>query len=92
VQVVGEMCLSPVGLSTVTKLAPAKFVGLMMGVWFLATAIGNKFAGTLGGLFDETNARSNALLFGAMAGGVLVASGILAMLAPRIRRLMGGVH
>ena len=37
----GELCLSPVGLSYVTKLAPARFVGQMMGVWFLATSVGN---------------------------------------------------
>ena len=48
-EVCGEMCLSPVGLSTVTKLAPAKLVGLMMGAWFLATAAGNKLAGYLAG-------------------------------------------
>ncbi len=44
-EVAGEMCISPVGLSTVTKLAPARLVGIMMGVWFLAAALGNKLAG-----------------------------------------------
>lgn len=44
-EVMGERCLSPVGLSTVTKLAPARLVGIMMGVWFLAAALGNKLAG-----------------------------------------------
>ncbi len=92
IHVVGEMCLSPVGLSTVTKLAPAKLVGLMMGVWFLAAAIGNKFAGSLGGLFDESDAHWNAVLFGTTGVVVLVAAGILALLSPRIRRLMGGIH
>jgi proton-dependent oligopeptide transporter, POT family len=42
--VVGELCLSPVGLSTVTKLSPAKFAGLTMGLWFFATSLGNKLA------------------------------------------------
>src|SRR6185295_3695717 len=46
-EVIGEMCLSPVGLSTVTRLAPVKLVGIMMGVWFLAAALGSKFAGEL---------------------------------------------
>lgn len=91
-QVVGEMCVSPVGLSTVTKLAPAKLVGLMMGVWFLASSLGNKIAGSLGGLFDETNSARNEWLFGSMAAAVLLASALMALTSPRIRRLMGGVH
>ena len=45
----GELCLSPVGLSSVTKLAPKPLVGQMMGVWFMATALGNLMAGILGG-------------------------------------------
>ncbi|HUN27664.1 MAG TPA: peptide MFS transporter [Steroidobacteraceae bacterium] len=48
-QTTGELCLSPVGLSNVTKLAPRRFAGQMMGVWFLGTAIGNLAAGLLGG-------------------------------------------
>ena len=43
----GELCLSPVGLSAMTKLAPARIGGLMMGVWFLATSVGNFIAGRL---------------------------------------------
>jgi POT family proton-dependent oligopeptide transporter len=49
----GELCLSPVGLSNVTKLAPPQFVGRMMGTWFLGTAIGNTIAGLVGGHFAE---------------------------------------
>jgi POT family proton-dependent oligopeptide transporter len=53
----GELCLSPVGLSNVTKLAPPKFVGRMMGTWFLGAAIGNTVAGLAGGhLSAKTNA------------------------------------
>lgn len=52
----GELCLSPVGLSNVTKLAPAKFVSRMMGTWFLGTAIGNTIAGLVGGQFAEAKA------------------------------------
>ena len=50
-EVIGEMCLSPVGLSTVTKLAPVKLVGIMMGVWFLAASFGSKLAGYLSGFY-----------------------------------------
>lgn len=47
----GELCLSPIGLSLVNKLAPARFTSILMGVWFLSNAAGNKFAGTLGALY-----------------------------------------
>jgi POT family proton-dependent oligopeptide transporter len=52
----GELCLSPVGLSNVTKLAPPKFVGRMMGTWFLGAAIGNTIAGLAGGQLSEMKA------------------------------------
>jgi POT family proton-dependent oligopeptide transporter len=48
-QTTGELCLSPIGLSNVTKLAPVRYVGQMMGTWFLATALGNLAAGVIGG-------------------------------------------
>lgn len=48
----GELCMSPVGLSSVTKLAPRRFVGQMMGIWFLATSLGNLIAGLMAGRFD----------------------------------------
>src|SRR5438046_9083390 len=54
-QTVGELLLSPVGLSTMTKLAPPKLVGLVMGIWFLAAALGNKLAGVLAGEFTFTD-------------------------------------
>jgi POT family proton-dependent oligopeptide transporter len=50
---IGELCLSPIGLSMVVKLAPVKFASLLMGVWFLSTSAANKFAGTLSGLYPE---------------------------------------
>ena len=54
-EVCGEMCLSPVGLSTVTKLSPPELVGIMMGVWFLASSFGSKLAGYLSGFFVSDN-------------------------------------
>jgi len=50
----GELCLSPIGLSMVNKLAPVKFASLLMGVWFLSTSAANKFAGTLSSYYPET--------------------------------------
>jgi len=87
--VVGELCLSPVGLSTVTKVAPARFVGLMMGAWFFATSLGNKLAGYLSGFFVATDAGVLMRLYGGIAAGLLLASVALALAAPALRRLMG---
>ena len=91
-EVNGEMCLSPVGLSTVTKLAPAKVLGIMMGVWFLAAALGNKIAGFLGGFYIANDAGVLVRMYGGIAIGLLVAAGILAAMTPWIRRLMGGIR
>jgi len=87
----GELCLSPVGLSSMTKLAPARFAGQIMGVWFLATAIGDNLAGQFSGQIDVSNPSTMVDQFlylfwwGALAGIVMLA------LTPLIKRLMGGV-
>lgn len=60
---VGELCVSPVGLSYVSKLAPAKLVGLMFGFWFTCTAIGNWLAGTTGGLIDQISSKYSISAF-----------------------------
>jgi POT family proton-dependent oligopeptide transporter len=90
-EVVGEMCLSPVGLSTVTKLAPVKLVGIMMGVWFLASSFGSKLAGYFSG-FYVPQAGPLVKLYGSIAIGLLVSAGLLAVLTPRVKKLMGDVH
>jgi POT family proton-dependent oligopeptide transporter len=90
-EVVGEMCLSPVGLSTVTKLAPVKLVGIMMGVWFLASAFGSKLAGELSKLYVPEST-TLVKLYGGVAAGLLISAGILALLTPRVKKLMGRVN
>ena len=85
----GELSLSPVGLSTVTKLAPAKIVGLLMGVWFLSNAVGNFLGGSIAGFFDRLPLPQ---LFGAVGLVSLAATVILALLAKPIRGLMSGVR
>lgn len=90
-EVCGEMCLSPVGLSTVTKLSPPKLVGIMMGVWFLASSFGSKLAGYLSGFFVSDNPWQLTKLYGGIAIGLLIATAILAVLTPTIKRLMGRV-
>ncbi len=85
----GELCLSPVGLSAMTKLAPARIAGLMMGVWFLATSVGNFIAGRVAGFYEAMPLPD---LFTAIALFGIVAGGILLVLSPMVRRLMGGVR
>jgi POT family proton-dependent oligopeptide transporter len=87
-QMVGELCLSPVGLSMVTKLAPAHLVGLMMGVWFFATAMGNYVAGWVAGFLQD---RPFADVFQAAFLNLVIATVILALLIRPIKRMMGGV-
>jgi POT family proton-dependent oligopeptide transporter len=91
-EVLGEMCLSPVGLSAVTRLAPLKLVGIMMGVWFLASSFGGKLAGYLSGFFVAESPDTLVRLYGGIALGLLVATAVLAALIPTIRRLMGQVR
>jgi POT family proton-dependent oligopeptide transporter len=90
-QTVGELCLSPVGLSTMTKLAPPRLVGLVMGIWFLAAALGNKLAGVLGSEFTSTDGVALAHFFLYQALWVLAATVALVLCAPWVKRLMGGV-
>jgi POT family proton-dependent oligopeptide transporter len=90
-EVVGEMCLSPVGLSTVTKLAPLKLVGIMMGVWFLAASFGSKLAGYLSGFYVPQGG-TLVKLYGGIAVGLLISAGLLAILTPRVKKLMGTVN
>ena len=91
-QTVGELCLSPVGLSTMTKLAPGNLVGLVMGVWFLAAALGNKLAGVLAGEFTATDAPALAAFFQQQVIWVGVATVALLAIVPWVRKLMGGVR
>jgi POT family proton-dependent oligopeptide transporter len=97
----GELCLSPIGLSMVNKLAPVKFASLLMGVWFLSTAAANKFAGVLAGLYPEAgkvksivgfeiaNLYDFFMVFVVMAG---VAAIILFVLSSRLLKMMHGVR
>ena len=83
---VGELCLSPVGLSSVTKLSPKSLVGQMMGTWFMGTALGNLIAGLAAGGFQGMGV---AELFSAVAKVTAVAGIVLLLLSRPIRRLMG---
>lgn len=94
IQTVGELCLSPIGLSMTTKLAPTKVVGFAMGGWFLSTAIGNNLSGIFAaGVSGETGMTVDSALKGYTFGfWALLGSGVLLFLiAPLINKLMHGV-
>ena len=86
ISVLGELCLSPIGLSAVTKLAPVRILGLMMGVWFLSNAFGNKLAGTAAGYISTMPLQN---LFGVVAGILAAAALVMFVLIRPITRLMG---
>jgi POT family proton-dependent oligopeptide transporter len=91
VQMWGDLCLAPVGLSSMTKLASPRFVGQIMGVWFLSIALGNNLAGQLASEYDASNLASLPALFlkifewGAVGGAVMLALNV------PLKRLMAGV-
>src|SRR5699024_409597 len=85
----GELCLSPVGLSSMTKLAPENRVSQMMGIWFVAAALGNLFAGLIAGQIETLAPSSLFWTVALIIGG----GGIVALLAaPPIKRLMGDIE
>ncbi len=85
----GELCLSPVGLSAMTKLAPARIAGLMMGVWFLATSVGNFIGGRISSLYESWPLPS---LFGAVGLFAIGAGILLFLIVKPVKRLMGEVN
>jgi len=87
-QTIGELSLSPVGLSSMTKLAPNKFGGQMMGVWFLAASLGNLIAGIVGGDVDPEKLEVMTPLFVRTTGSLFVAAIACALLVVPIRRMM----
>jgi len=94
IQTVGELCLSPIGLSMTTKLAPVKVVGFAMGGWFLSTAIGNNLSGIFAaGVSGESGMTVESALNGYTFGfwSLLGAGALLFLIAPLIQKLMHGV-
>jgi len=88
----GELCLSPVGLSYVSKLVPARMIGFMFGMWYLAIAIGNKLAAILGGQIEVITKQYSLSTFFLIFTIVPIVAGLLVMmLHPVIKKLMHGV-
>jgi POT family proton-dependent oligopeptide transporter len=90
-QTLGELCLSPVGLSSMTKLSPRRYVGQVMGIWFLAAALGNLIAGLVGGRVDPEKLDQMPQLLNATTASLILSGIALGLLAIPIRRLMQGV-
>jgi POT family proton-dependent oligopeptide transporter len=87
----GDLCLSPVGLSAMTKLAPPRFAGQIMGLWFLSLALGNNLAGQLSGEYDASELHSLPALFLKIAGYSVLAAAVMLFLTPALRRLTGTI-
>ena len=85
----GELCLSPVGLSMVSKLAPAKFMSLFMGVWLMASFGGNLLAGWLASYYESW---SLTTLFSVPAGLSMLFGVIMWIMTGKIKRWMHGVQ
>jgi POT family proton-dependent oligopeptide transporter len=100
----GELCLSPVGLSTISKLSPVKMIGLMMGAWFLASACGQYLAAIISTFASVTGANGTGTVppevslkiylgvFKQIGTIAIISGSILAVAAPFIRKLQHEVH
>lgn len=89
----GELCLSPVGLSYISKLAPTRLLGLMFGVWFLNTGIANKLAGFSSSYIDEISNHYSMSTFFLIFTAIPIGAGVVLMLlTPWMKRKMHGVH
>ena len=88
----GELCVSPVGLSYVSKLVPPRMIAFMFGVWYLALAIGNKTSGKMGAMIDDITAKYDISTFFLIFTFVPIIIGVIALLLnPVLKKLMHGV-
>lgn len=86
---IGELCLSPVGLSAMTKLAPVRVAGLMMGVWFMATSVGNFIGGRIASVYETFPLPT---LFALVAAFAVLVGLMMFFLSGMMKRIMGGVN
>ena len=89
----GELCISPVGLSYLSKLVPGRMIGFMFGIWYLAIAIGQKTAGTMGGMIDKITEAYSLSTFFLIFTLVPITVGLISIvLNPLLKKLMHGVQ
>lgn len=89
---IGELCVSPVGLSSYTKLAPKRYVSQLMGIWFVGASLGNLIAGIFAGGFDESNILQMPALFNQVAVVTTIFGLVLLVFWKPIKGWMGGIH
>jgi len=87
-----ELCLSPIGLSNITKLAPRRFVGMMMGTWFMGVSLGNLIAGRFGGEVGGADPLEMSAGFMSVMWWGVIAGVILLALTPILKKLMGDIR
>jgi proton-dependent oligopeptide transporter, POT family len=85
-QTIGELCISPVGMSTMTKLAPKRIASLMMGVWFVSISVGDYLSGKLASVYDTMPLPQ---LFGTVGASAIVLGAILALFYKPMKQLIG---
>lgn len=89
----GELCLSPVALSYISKLVPGRMIAMMFGIWYIAIAIGNKIAGTMGGNIDAITEQYDMTTFFLVFTFIPIGLGVVAILLnPLLKKLMHGVR
>jgi POT family proton-dependent oligopeptide transporter len=89
----GELCVSPVGLSYISKLAPVRLLGLMFGFWYLNAAIAHKLGGSVGAYIDQVSQAWSMSVFFLIFTAIPVAAGLVLMaMTPVMKRWMHGVH
>jgi len=88
----GDLCLAPVGLSSMTKLAAPRVVGRVMGLWFLSMALGDNLAGQLATGYDAANLASLPALFLKMFEWGAISGAAMLLLTPVLKRLMAGIR
>jgi len=92
-QTMGELCLSPVGLSYVSKLSPKKLIGFIFGLWFLASAIANKIAALMGGMIDEISSKYSLSVFFLIIAALPIFVGlVLLLMNPMLKKKMHGIN
>jgi POT family proton-dependent oligopeptide transporter len=89
----GELCISPVGLSYLSKLVPGRMIGFMFGIWYLAIAIGQKAAGTMGGMIDKITEQYSLSTFFLIFTLIPIGVGVLSILMNKLlKKLMHGIR
>jgi POT family proton-dependent oligopeptide transporter len=87
-----ELCLSPIGLSNVTKLAPRRFTGMMMGTWFMGVSLGNLIAGRFGGEVGGANLEEMSAGFMSVMWWGVVAGAIMLAITPILKKMIGNAR